>query len=189
MLTLACHGKWPLSGLHHQQPVGSFVVCSARMSLLLVLCCAVLQPAKVACIEYSRDAGKDEQYPWVCLWKAVSVSDSILGARAQVGGWFGAAFIQLTAFQTCSKAVSGSKSGHKGTGWWVGGWASGWVCRAVPQLPCLRPATAHGCAQAYGLQCSAGPKPTGRWTVGWWCCAALWPPRALLALMLAALHC
>ena len=56
-----------------------------------VLCCAVplgLQPAKVACIEYPRDAGKDEQYPWVCLWKAVSVADSILGARAQVGSAF-----------------------------------------------------------------------------------------------------
>lgn len=49
-----------------------------------MLCLVVLQPSKVACIEYPRDAGKDEQYPWVCLWKAVSVADNILGARAQV---------------------------------------------------------------------------------------------------------
>jgi len=44
----------------------------------------VPQPVKVACIEYPREAGKDEQYPWVCLWKAVWVADNILGARQQV---------------------------------------------------------------------------------------------------------
>jgi hypothetical protein len=41
---------------------------------------------RVACIEYPREAGKDEQYPWVCMWKAVWVADTMLGLRAQVGG-------------------------------------------------------------------------------------------------------
>lgn len=51
----------------------------------MLYCAALyLQPAKVACIEYAREAGKDEQYPWVCLWKAVWVADSVLGPRAQV---------------------------------------------------------------------------------------------------------
>lgn len=43
-----------------------------------------LQPAKVACIEYPREPGKDEQYAWVCLFKAVWVADAMLGVRAQV---------------------------------------------------------------------------------------------------------
>eukprot|EP00878_Enallax_costatus_P005108 GHUV01005370.1.p1 GENE.GHUV01005370.1~~GHUV01005370.1.p1 ORF type:complete len:604 (+),score=218.67 GHUV01005370.1:107-1918(+) len=42
-----------------------------------------MQPAKMACIEYPREASKDEQYPWVCLYKAVWVADSILGMRSQ----------------------------------------------------------------------------------------------------------
>jgi hypothetical protein len=46
---------------------------------------ALLQPAKVACVEYPREPGKDEQYAWVCLYKAVAVADALLGARAQVG--------------------------------------------------------------------------------------------------------
>ena len=42
-----------------------------------------LQPAKAApVIEYSREAGKDEQYPWLCLWKAALVADAVLGARS-----------------------------------------------------------------------------------------------------------
>jgi len=45
---------------------------------------AAWQPAKLMCIEYPREAGKDEQYPWVCLFKAVWVADSILGMRSQV---------------------------------------------------------------------------------------------------------
>lgn len=43
-----------------------------------------LAPAKVACIEYPREPGKDDPYPWLCIWKAVWVADSLLGPRAQV---------------------------------------------------------------------------------------------------------
>ena len=43
-----------------------------------------LQPLKIACIEYPREPAKDEQYAWVCLYKAVYVADSILGVRSQV---------------------------------------------------------------------------------------------------------
>jgi hypothetical protein len=53
-----------------------------------VLChtiCALLQPAKLACIEYPREPSKDEAYAWVCLYKAVWVADAVLGMRAQVG--------------------------------------------------------------------------------------------------------
>ena len=42
------------------------------------------QPAKVVCIEYPREPGKDEQYAWVCLNKAVAVADAMLGFRSQV---------------------------------------------------------------------------------------------------------
>lgn len=66
-----------IGGLDRKMADLRFVPCRAVLS--------GLQPSKVACIEYPRDAGKDEQYPWVCLWKAVAVADSILGARAQVG--------------------------------------------------------------------------------------------------------
>jgi hypothetical protein len=45
----------------------------------------LLQPAKLACIEYPREPSKDEAYAWVCLYKAVWVADSVLGMRAQVG--------------------------------------------------------------------------------------------------------
>lgn len=41
-----------------------------------------LQPMKVVCIEYVREANKDEQYPWVDLNKAVYISDMILGLRS-----------------------------------------------------------------------------------------------------------
>ena len=47
-------------------------------------CHPMFQPAKLVCLEYAREAGKDETYPWVCLFKAVWVSDSILGVRARV---------------------------------------------------------------------------------------------------------
>ncbi len=36
------------------------------------------------CIEYARESTRDEQYPWVCLYKAVAVTDNLLGARSQV---------------------------------------------------------------------------------------------------------
>jgi hypothetical protein len=57
------------------------------MLLLLLQLAAVLllQPAKLACIEYPREPSKDESYAWVCLYKAVWVADAVLGMRAQVG--------------------------------------------------------------------------------------------------------
>jgi hypothetical protein len=42
------------------------------------------QPTKVTCIEYPREPGKDEQYAWVCLFKAAWVADALLGVRTQV---------------------------------------------------------------------------------------------------------
>jgi hypothetical protein len=47
--------------------------------------CVLLQPAKLACIEYPREPSKDEAYAWVCLYKAVWVADAVMGMRAQVG--------------------------------------------------------------------------------------------------------
>lgn len=43
-----------------------------------------MQPLKIVAIEYPREPAKDEQYAWVCLYKAVHVADSILGSRGQV---------------------------------------------------------------------------------------------------------
>lgn len=57
---------------------------SPLTTCIYVACCCQLQPAKVVCIEYPREAGKDEQYPWVCLWKAAWVADNVLGVRAAV---------------------------------------------------------------------------------------------------------
>lgn len=42
------------------------------------------QPAKVVCVEYPKDAGKEDAYAWVCLVKAAHVADLLLGARPQV---------------------------------------------------------------------------------------------------------
>lgn len=78
-----------------------------------VVCCSVLQPSKVACIEYPRDAGKDEQYPWVCLWKAVWVADNTLGARAKVSAVPQAAVLPISSDQSCLLLCFGAQGRHK----------------------------------------------------------------------------
>lgn len=39
-------------------------------------------PGKVPCVEYPREPGRDEQYAWVCLYKAINVADTIIGPRS-----------------------------------------------------------------------------------------------------------
>lgn len=68
------------AGLHRAHLYDSFL----DVTLLRVVC-VLLQPAKLACIEYPREPSKDEAYAWVCLYKAVWVADAVLGMRAQVG--------------------------------------------------------------------------------------------------------
>ncbi|KAG2434787.1 hypothetical protein HXX76_007672 [Chlamydomonas incerta] len=41
-----------------------------------------LQPGKVLCIEYPREAGRDEAYPWLCGAKAAAIADGVLGPRS-----------------------------------------------------------------------------------------------------------
>jgi hypothetical protein len=60
-------------------------VSLTTVSHVLNAVCVLLQPAKLACIEYPREPSKDEAYAWVCLYKAVWVADAVLGMRAQVG--------------------------------------------------------------------------------------------------------
>lgn len=38
-----------------------------------------MQPAYIACIEYPRDPAKDELYPWLDLYKAIWVADTVIG--------------------------------------------------------------------------------------------------------------
>ncbi|GIM03682.1 hypothetical protein Vretimale_8354, partial [Volvox reticuliferus] len=42
-----------------------------------------LQPSKVLCIEYPREASRDEQYPWLCSHKAAAIADVVMGPRSQ----------------------------------------------------------------------------------------------------------
>ncbi|KAJ9505696.1 hypothetical protein QJQ45_024225 [Haematococcus lacustris] len=42
----------------------------------------LLEPSKVVCIEYAREASKDEAYAWLDLYKCISVADSLMGPRS-----------------------------------------------------------------------------------------------------------
>jgi hypothetical protein len=66
-----------------------------------------VQPAKAACIEYPREAGKDEQYPWLCSAKAALVADSTVGVRSGPSREAFMALVHMASVQVRGGGVAG----------------------------------------------------------------------------------